>query len=131
MAACLLLSTGGAGNAAGANMITGGLTSQPIGHYEFCRAYPSECSIRSADAGPSRLTTRLWKRINTVNASVNRAVEPMNDFDIYGKDEVWTYPGAMGDCELVVNATSGSGALPALEQAGADHLAGKVVLDWN
>ncbi|MEZ5807612.1 MAG: transglutaminase-like cysteine peptidase [Zhengella sp.] len=99
MAACLLLSTGGAGNAAGANMITGGLTSQPIGHYEFCRAYPSECSIRSADAGPSRLTTRLWKRINTVNASVNRAVEPMNDFDIYGKDEVWTYPGAMGDCE--------------------------------
>mgnify|MGYP001298873264 CR=1 FL=1 len=36
---------------------------------------------------------------------------------------------AAGDCELVVNATSGSGALPALEQAGADHLAGKVVLD--
>ncbi len=31
--------------------------------------------------------------------------------------------------ELVVNATSGSGALPALEQAGADHLAGKVLID--
>ena len=31
--------------------------------------------------------------------------------------------------ELVVNATSGFGALPALEQAGADNLAGKVLID--
>lgn len=99
MAAGLLLSTGGAGNAAGANMVTGGLTSQPIGHYEFCRANPRECTIRMADAGPTRLTTALWKRISAVNVAVNRAVEPMNDFDIYGKDEVWTYPGTMGDCE--------------------------------
>lgn len=36
---------------------------------------------------------------------------------------------AAADAELVVNATSGSGALPALEQAGAENLAGKVVLD--
>jgi len=36
---------------------------------------------------------------------------------------------AAADAELVVNATSGSGALPALEQAGADHLAGKVLID--
>lgn len=36
---------------------------------------------------------------------------------------------AAAGAELVVNATSGAGALPALEQAGADSLAGKVVLD--
>lgn len=36
---------------------------------------------------------------------------------------------AAAGAELVVNATSGAGALPALEQAGADNLAGKVVLD--
>ncbi len=36
---------------------------------------------------------------------------------------------AAAGAELVVNATNGSGALPALEQAGADHLAGKVILD--
>ncbi|MDR6864181.1 NAD(P)-binding domain-containing protein [Phycicoccus sp. 3266] len=36
---------------------------------------------------------------------------------------------AVTGAELVVNATSGAGALPALEQAGADNLAGKVVLD--
>ena len=99
IAAALLLTTGGAGNAAAGNMTTGGLTSQPIGHYEFCRANPAECTIRMADAGPSRLTARLWKRINAINVSVNRAIEPMNDFDIYGKDEVWTYPGKAGDCE--------------------------------
>ena len=36
---------------------------------------------------------------------------------------------AAAGAELVVNATNGSGALPALEQAGADRLAGKVILD--
>lgn len=28
-------------------MVTGGITSQPIGHYEFCQKYVSECDIRS------------------------------------------------------------------------------------
>ena len=36
---------------------------------------------------------------------------------------------AAAGAELVVNATNGSGALPALEQAGGDHLAGKVLID--
>lgn len=40
-----------------------------------------------------------------------------------------TFAEATAAAELVVNATNGSGALPALEQAGADNLAGKVVLD--
>ena len=40
-----------------------------------------------------------------------------------------TFADAAAGAELVVNATSGSGAIPALEQAGTDNLAGKVVLD--
>ncbi|SDP65957.1 hypothetical protein SAMN04489867_3343 [Pedococcus dokdonensis] len=40
-----------------------------------------------------------------------------------------TFGEAAADTELVVNATSGPGALPALEAAGSDHLAGKVVVD--
>jgi len=40
-----------------------------------------------------------------------------------------TFADAAAGAELVVNATSGSGAIPALEQAGADNHAGKVVLD--
>jgi predicted dinucleotide-binding enzyme len=42
---------------------------------------------------------------------------------------VATFADAARGAELVVNATSGFGALPALEQAGADNLAGKVLVD--
>ena len=40
-----------------------------------------------------------------------------------------TFADAARRAELVVNATSGFGALPALELAGADNLAGKVLID--
>jgi predicted dinucleotide-binding enzyme len=40
-----------------------------------------------------------------------------------------TFADAAAGAELVVNATSGSGALPALELAGAGNLDGKVILD--
>ena len=40
-----------------------------------------------------------------------------------------TFAEAAASAELVVNATSGPGALTALESAGADNLAGKVVID--
>jgi predicted transglutaminase-like cysteine proteinase len=94
------LMVGGAGVAqASGAMITGGLTSQPIGHYEFCKANPAECSIRTRDEGPEHLSDALLKRIAAINVSVNRAIRPMNDADIYGKDEVWAYPNGAGDCE--------------------------------
>ena len=80
-------------------MTTGGITSQPIGHYEFCKANPMECVIRMRDRGPHPMTDALWDRLVAVNVSVNAAIRPMNDFDIYGKDEVWAYPDGVGDCE--------------------------------
>jgi predicted transglutaminase-like cysteine proteinase len=80
--------------------MTGGITSQPIGHYDFCKANPMECSVRSADLSPVRMTGALWKQLASVTATVNAAVKPMNDIDIYGKDEVWAYPDkGVGDCE--------------------------------
>ena len=85
--------------AAAAGMATGGLTSQPIGHYEFCKTHVAECSIRSVDRGPEMMTGAKWKLITRVNASVNKAIKPLNDIDIYGKDEVWAYPDTVGDCE--------------------------------
>lgn len=82
------------------SMTTGGLTSQPIGHYEFCRANPAECSIRLRDRGPERMSDAMWAAVSHINAAVNKAVKPMNDIDIYGKDEVWAYPDlGVGDCE--------------------------------
>ncbi len=90
---------GPAAFAAGA-MVTGGLTSQPIGHYDFCKANPAECSIHPKDLAPLRMTAALWRQLGSVTAEVNAAVKPMSDFDIYGKDEVWAYPDkGVGDCE--------------------------------
>lgn len=81
-------------------MVTGGVTSQPIGHYDFCKMNRAECAIRPADQAPVRMTGALWAQLAKVNAAVNAAVQPMNDIDIYGKDEVWTYPAqGVGDCE--------------------------------
>jgi len=95
MAVCL-----SAGDAmASQPMLTGGLTSQPIGHYEFCKANPEECGSRLRDAGPEHMNGRLWKQIAAVSAGVNAAIRPVNDIDLFGKDEVWAYPDGAGDCE--------------------------------
>ncbi|CAM5451777.1 hypothetical protein MAUB1S_07606 [Mycolicibacterium aubagnense] len=86
-------------SAAGA-MATGGSTTQPIGHYEFCKTRPAECSVRPKDLAPARLTSALWGKLTRVTASVNAAVKPLSDLEIYGKDEVWAYPDkGVGDCE--------------------------------
>lgn len=82
------------------SMTTGGLTSQPIGHYEFCQRNKAECAVRVRDSGPLTVTDDTWKLITRVNRAVNSAVTPMSDFDIYGKDEYWAYPDqGIGDCE--------------------------------
>lgn len=91
-----LFSFGGAG---AEPMLIGGLTSQPIGHYDFCKSNPAECRIRTRDAGPQRVSAALWHDILSVNANVNSSIRPMNDFDVYGTDEVWAYPDGVGDCE--------------------------------
>ncbi len=97
----MLLGTSGSWTdaAQAGSMITGGLTSQPIGHFEFCRANPGECAIRSVDRGPQRMNDALWQTVRALNAKVNQAIEPMNDIDVFGKDEVWSYPQGVGDCE--------------------------------
>lgn len=88
-----------AGPAHAGGMLTGGLTSQPIGHFEFCKSHPAECNIRNGATEPLHLTDSLWQAIVTVNQTVNRTVAPESDADLYGKDEVWTYPNGRGDCE--------------------------------
>lgn len=100
LTAFLTTVSGQADAVAGASMATSGRTSQPIGHYEFCKSRPGECSIRPADLKPARLTDAAWTAIVQVNRRVNKAVKPMTDLEIYGKDEVWAYPDkGVGDCE--------------------------------
>ncbi len=81
-------------------MITGKLTSQPIGHYEFCLAYADECrQQRGVSFDPVKLTKEIWTSIVNINSAVNMVIEPRSDFDIFGREEVWTFPDAAGDCE--------------------------------
>src|SRR5690349_9449857 len=80
-------------------MVVGELTSQPIGHYDFCKTHPGECDIHMKDHGPQPVDSDMWRMVVAINRSVNASIQPMNDIDIYGRDEVWTYPDGAGDCE--------------------------------
>ncbi|HEU4985764.1 MAG TPA: transglutaminase-like cysteine peptidase [Rhizobiaceae bacterium] len=81
-------------------MVTGGVTSQPIGHYDLCKKMPAECLIRSRNQRPEKMSPALLRLITDVNLAVNRAVKPVNDIEIFGRDEVWAYPvNGIGDCE--------------------------------
>lgn len=82
-------------------MATAGKTSQPIGHYEFCRQHGSECGVTSRNQARVHLTPEMWNDLVAVNAAVNRAIAPATDLEMFGRTEVWSYPGRRGDCEDV------------------------------
>jgi len=81
------------------NMETLGQTNPPIGHYEFCKTNPGECTRLGSDPGPQVLTKELWKTILSVNYNVNTEIQPLTDMEIYGVEERWAYPRTVGDCE--------------------------------
>ena len=83
---------------AASQMRVSGLTTQPIGHYEFCLTYPGECKQRSA-GGKVKLSRDLWSRIIQINDAVNVMVRPRTDQEMWGREEVWSYPNGKGDCE--------------------------------
>ena len=81
-------------------MQTGGRTTQPVGHYEFCQRLPNECRQVTPAEAPVDLTRKLWATIIAVNNSVNTSVQPRTDMEMWGKEEVWSYPDSgFGDCE--------------------------------
>jgi len=84
---------------AGANLMqTGGRTTQPVGHYEFCQRDPGECAQKSSGK-PIELTRNLWAAMVDINNTVNVMVAPKTDMEIWGREEVWSYPNKVGDCE--------------------------------
>ncbi|MBM2713872.1 transglutaminase-like cysteine peptidase [Mesorhizobium caraganae] len=101
LAMAMQLSAWGTAQAAGpAYMHTGGRTTQPVGHYEFCQKLPQECTQRTPKQAPVELTRKLWAAIVSVNNSVNTRIVPRTDMEMWGKEEVWSYPDSgFGDCE--------------------------------
>ncbi|MDR0252862.1 MAG: transglutaminase-like cysteine peptidase [Brucellaceae bacterium] len=101
-AAGLVLALGASAQAAETNspfMATGNLTSQPIGHYEFCKRLPNECNLTFSQTAPIKLDQATWAKIVQVNIDVNARIQPMTDMELYGQEEYWAYPVNAGDCE--------------------------------
>lgn len=81
-------------------MHTGGRTTQPVGHYELCQKIARECNERTPKQAPVELTRKLWARIVSINNAVNSKIAPRTDMELWGKEEVWSYPDSgFGDCE--------------------------------
>jgi predicted transglutaminase-like cysteine proteinase len=90
---------GSAAKADQAFMHTGGRTTQPIGHYDFCLREPDECRQKTARKEPVELTRKLWSALVDINNSVNLTVTPRTDGEMWGQEELWSYPTNVGDCE--------------------------------
>lgn len=97
-AVAALIMGGGAAQAQ-AFMPTGGLSTQPVGHYEFCQRTPDECT-KTAARQPIELTRQLWAVMIDINNVVNTMVTPRTDMEMWGVEEYWSYPAnGYGDCE--------------------------------
>jgi predicted transglutaminase-like cysteine proteinase len=100
MAMAMQLSAWATAYAGPAFMHTGGRTTQPVGHYEFCQKLPQECNERTPKLAPVELTRKLWATMVSINNSVNTRITPRTDMEMWGKEEVWSYPDSgFGDCE--------------------------------
>lgn len=76
-----------------------GRTSQPIGHYEYCQTHSRDCSIRTRNIKPVKLTRQRWDEMVKANARSNISIIPVTDEEYYGVPELWTMPKTHGDCE--------------------------------
>jgi predicted transglutaminase-like cysteine proteinase len=81
-------------------MTTTGQTTQPIGHYEFCREHAAECTPTGKRPWRVLLTPDTWMQLIAIDTTVNRTIRDISDQDQYGRPEVWAYPDSgEGDCE--------------------------------
>ena len=99
--AITIISTGAAWKPEAAtwdSMPVAGATSQPIGHFEFCKRYQKECQPNAADRARLKLTEEIWNSLVEVNHVVN-TFPAIEDIEIYGVEEFWNYPTTAADCE--------------------------------
>jgi len=82
-----------------AHMKLAGLTSQPIGHYNYCKEYISDCKIKTKTIAAPKLTRERWKDMVEINSYSNSTIAPVTDMEGFGIEEFWTYPTSFGDCE--------------------------------
>src|SRR5271169_3718359 len=62
----------------------GAETSVPYGWVDFCGRRPEECNVQRLPALDVRLTDRAWQALDSVNRSVNAAIEPVSNLQHWG-----------------------------------------------
>jgi predicted transglutaminase-like cysteine proteinase len=80
-------------------MDIGGPTSSPIGHFEFCKQWRDECVKIAKPSGPEALSEAAWAAVRQINERINSEIAPKTDRELFGKEELWTFPKGVGDCE--------------------------------
>ncbi len=89
-----------AGSDAATYVSVGADTSVPYGWVEFCGRYRGECPDDDRAAQPMDLTPAVMRKIQRINAAVNKSVAPVSDMDLWGVVDQWDYPtDGKGDCE--------------------------------
>ncbi|MGL4634843.1 MAG: transglutaminase-like cysteine peptidase [Beijerinckiaceae bacterium] len=79
-----------------------GEATPPLGWVEFCgtREGRRDCEVTQLRSADAVLDERRWRELLTINATVNRDIEPVTDIDHWGVAERWSYPtDGRGDCE--------------------------------
>ncbi|MCP4045655.1 MAG: transglutaminase-like cysteine peptidase [Gammaproteobacteria bacterium] len=80
-------------------MVVLGRTSQPIGHFNYCRENPNDCASNAASPLAPALTRKKWMQMIDINHHANSTVSPVTDIEQYSREEYWTLPKKYGDCE--------------------------------
>lgn len=74
--------------------------SEPLlGYVDYCTRHSWDCQPYENPGATVELTEEMLDVIIDVNRSVNWIIKGSNDRIIYGKDDYWTYPEDIGDCE--------------------------------
>jgi predicted transglutaminase-like cysteine proteinase len=82
----------------------GGDARAPYAWVEFCRKYPGECRVNTAEPERIELTPKLWKTIVAMNHKINRDIDPVTDMEHWGVVDRWDMAeDGRGDCEEYVN----------------------------
>lgn len=86
--------------AASSLMPVGEETGMPSGFAAFCRRNPDQCRDTPGGHTVLSLNEALWQTLWNVNATLNAAIKPMDDYTHYGQVDYWAIPtDGYGDCE--------------------------------
>ena len=91
--------TGALGRYQSAFMRIHGLSQAPYGFVRFCEANGGECKQDGREEARLDATPERLSELDAINRSVNHAIKPLTDLEVYGVTEHWTLPSKAGDCE--------------------------------